>query len=62
MRRREGRGLQRLREVALTPGYLDFAEGSCLISWGRTRVLCAATVLETVPPFRLNRGGWLTAE
>ncbi len=62
MRRRDGRGPERLREVVLTPGYLDFAEGSCLISWGRTRVLCAATVLETVPPFRLNRGGWLTAE
>jgi ribonuclease PH len=49
--------------VTITPGYLDFAEGSCLITWGRTRVLCAATVLETVPPFRLSEGGgWVTAE
>ncbi|MCX5892753.1 MAG: ribonuclease PH [Deltaproteobacteria bacterium] len=63
MQRSGGRALNRLREVALTPGYLDFAEGSCLITWGRTRVLCAATVQETVPPFRLNSGGgWLTAE
>jgi len=63
MRRRGGRSLDRLREVSLTPGYLEYAEGSCLITWGRTRVLCAATVLETVPPFRLGGGGgWVTAE
>ena len=62
MRRRGGRSLDRLREVSLTPGYLEFAEGSCLIAWGRTRVLCAATVLETVPPFRLGSGGWVTGE
>jgi ribonuclease PH len=63
MRRRGGRSLDRLREVSLTPGYLEFAEGSCLITCGRTRVLCAATVLETVPPFRLGSGGgWVTGE
>ncbi len=63
MRRSGGRARDRLRPVSLTPGYLDFAEGSCLITWGRTRVLCAATLLETVPPFRLARGGgWVTAE
>ncbi|MCL4504230.1 MAG: ribonuclease PH [Deltaproteobacteria bacterium] len=63
MHRRGGRAPDQLREVAITPGYLDFAEGSCLITWGRTRVLCAATVQETVPPFRLHSGGgWLTAE
>jgi len=63
MRRSGGRAPNRLRPVSLTPGYLDFAEGSCLITWGRTRVLCAATVLETVPPFRLaSGGGWVTAE
>jgi ribonuclease PH len=49
--------------VTLTPGYLDFAEGSCLVSWGRTRVLCAASVVEQVPAFRLHRGGgWVTGE
>ena len=52
-----------LRAITIAPGYLDFAEGSCLITWGRTRVLCAATVQETVPPFRLSSGGgWVTAE
>ncbi len=63
MRRSGGRGPRSLRPVAVTPGYLDFAEGSCLITWGRTRVLCAASILETVPPFRLQTGGgWVTAE
>ena len=47
----------------ITPGYLDFADGSCLITWGRTRVICAATVTEQVPPFRLaSGGGWVTGE
>ena len=63
MRRAGGRGPEELRPVTITPGYLDFAEGSCLITWGRTRVLCAATVSETVPSLRLNSGGgWVTAE
>jgi len=63
MPRRGGRKPHQLREVSLTPNYLDFAEGSCLVTWGRTRVLCAATVLETVPSFRLHSGGgWITAE
>jgi ribonuclease PH len=62
-RRAGGRGWDQLRPLVLTPGYLDFAEGSCLVSWGRTRVLCAATVAEQVPPFRLGSGGgWVTAE
>jgi ribonuclease PH len=52
-----------LRPLAITPGFLDFAEGSVLITWGRTRVLCAASVLEEVPPFRRGSGGgWVTAE
>jgi ribonuclease PH len=63
MPRHGGRGPNQLRPVTITPGYLDFAEGSCLITWGRTRVVCAATVLETVPPFRLDSGGgWVTGE
>jgi ribonuclease PH len=49
--------------VAISPGYLDFADGSALVTWGRTRVLCAASVLEQVPPFRqASGGGWVTAE
>ena len=57
------RDYNQLRQIAITPGYLDFAEGSCLITWGRTRVICAATVNEVVPPFRLaSGGGWVTGE
>jgi ribonuclease PH len=49
--------------VAISPGYLDFADGSALVTWGRTRVLCAASVMEQVPPFRqASGGGWVTAE
>jgi len=63
MRRAEGRGVEELRPIAITPAYLDFAEGSALVTWGRTRVLCAATVLEKLPPFRQEAGcGWITAE
>ena len=43
-------------------GAAPFAEGSCLISAGTTRVLCTATVEEAVPPWREGRGGWVTAE
>ncbi len=63
MRRSGGRGARDLRPLAIEPGYLDFAEGSALIIWGRTRVLCAATVLDQVPPFKQYTGeGWVTAE
>jgi ribonuclease PH len=63
MRRSGRRENHELREITITPGYLDFAEGSCLITWGRTRVVCAATVSEVVPPFRLHTGGgWVTGE
>ncbi len=64
MRRRAGgRGTDELRGVVIAPAYLDFAEGSALITWGRTRVLGAATVLEKLPPFRQESGGgWITAE
>jgi ribonuclease PH len=61
--RRSTRADNQLREITIAPNYLDFAEGSCLITWGRTRVICAATVSEQVPPFRLHTGGgWVTAE
>jgi ribonuclease PH len=63
MRRPDTRDFHELRQITLLPGYLDFAEGSCLVTWGRTRVICAATVTEQVPPFRLPiGGGWVTAE
>jgi ribonuclease PH len=63
MRRINTRADHELREITITPGYLDFAEGSCLVTWGRTRILCAATVSEQVPPFRIQTGGgWVTGE
>ena len=63
MRRTGGRGPDELRAVSITPGYLDFAEGSALVNWGHTLVLCAASVLEQVPLFRQSSGGgWVTGE
>lgn len=52
----------RLRDVSLDLGVLPFAEGSCLIRAGRTRVLCAATVTAGVPRWREGAGGWVTGE
>jgi ribonuclease PH len=61
--RTDGRLADELRPVRITPGYLPYAEGSALIEMGQTRVICAATVEERVPPFLRNRGqGWVTAE
>lgn len=59
---RERRGDDELREVELELGAAPFAEGSCRIRTGRTRVLCTATVQEGVPEWREGQGGWLTAE
>jgi ribonuclease PH len=61
--RTDNRSSDQLRPVRLTPGYLLHAEGSVLIEAGRTRVICAASVEERVPPFLRNTGkGWITAE
>ena len=63
MQRNDGRALDQLRPVRITPNPLDFAEGSALIDVGRTRVLCAATIEERVPPWLKGKGlGWITAE
>ncbi len=63
MTRRDGRNPDELRPVALLPGYLEYAEGSCLASAGNTRVLCAASFEARVPPFLVGSGrGWVTAE
>lgn len=57
------RKAEQLRQVSFHPGYLDYPAGSVLISMGNTRVLCAATVEESVPRFLRGKGsGWLTAE
>jgi ribonuclease PH len=61
--RADGRGFDELRPVTIEPGPLAFAEGSALISIGNTRVLCAATIEEKVPPWLRGQGrGWVTAE
>ena len=62
-KRIDGRRVTELRPVSIKRGYLKNAEGSALIEMGGTRVLCAATVEERVPPFLRNTGrGWVTAE
>lgn len=61
--RTDGRTPAELRPVKVTRGYLKFAEGSVLIEMGDTKVICAATVEERVPPFLIGKGkGWMTAE
>src|SRR2546427_1486321 len=63
MIRIDSRSQTQLRPVRLTVDYLDYAEGSVLIEAGSTRVLCAASVEEKVPPFLEGKGkGWVTAE
>jgi len=57
MRRRSGREPHELRPIVIQPNYLEFADGSALVTWGRTQVLCAASVLDQVPAFRLESGG-----
>ncbi len=58
-----GRAADALRPVSLQRGYTCHAEGSVLVSFGQTKVLCTASVEEKVPPFKRGSGeGWLTAE
>ncbi len=59
----DGRAPDALREVRLTRHWLDHAEGSVLVEFGRTRVLCAASVTEGVPRWRRgSKLGWVTSE
>ena len=63
MPRPSGRAPDQMRAVSLEPGFAKYAEGSCLIRFGDTHVLCTASVDEKVPPFLRNTGrGWVTAE
>jgi ribonuclease PH len=63
MARIDGRHAADLRSVKITPNVLDFAEGSCLVEFGKTRVLCAASVEDRQPAFlRGTQSGWVTAE
>jgi len=61
--RPSGRAADELREVRIVRGYTRHAEGSALVEFGDTRVLCAATIETRVPPWMKGRGrGWVTAE
>jgi ribonuclease PH len=63
MTRSDGRSADELRSVRFERGWLDHAEGSALVSFGRTRVLCAASFTPGVPRWRRDSGlGWATAE
>jgi len=63
MVRSDGRAPRDLRPLTLEPGQAPYAEGSCLVTAGNTRVLCTASVEETLPPWRRASGlGWVTAE
>jgi len=61
--RPSGRAADELRPVSFTRGFTDHAEGSVLVAFGGTRVLCTASIEDSVPPFLRGKGqGWVTAE
>lgn len=63
MNRLDGRLADEMRTVKITRNYLKYPEGSVLIEVGNTKVICAATIEEKVPPFMKGTGeGWITAE
>lgn len=63
MTRPSGRAADQLREIEIIPGYSRHAEGSCLIKFGNTHVLCTASVEERLPGWMRGLGkGWVTAE
>jgi ribonuclease PH len=61
--RPSGRAPDQLRKISLEPGFSRHAEGSCLVKFGDTHVLCTASIDEKVPPWMRNTArGWITAE
>ena len=63
MIRLDGREANKLRKITITRNFTKYAEGSCLIEFGNTKVICTASFEESVPPFLKGKGsGWLTAE
>src|SRR5919198_4693390 len=61
--RADGRKFKQLRPLTITPGYIKTADGSVLIEFGDTKVICTAKLEERSPPFLRNSGkGWITAE
>jgi len=64
-KRNDGRALNELRNIEIIPGFLKNCSGSAVISFGNTRVLCAASVSTDLPPWMRSEnasGGWVTAE
>ena len=63
MQRPSGRSAEQLREISITRNYTCHAEGSVLVCFGDTRVICTASVEKGVPSFMRGEGrGWVTAE
>jgi ribonuclease PH len=63
MSRASGRGAEELRKIKITKGFMKYAEGSCLIEFGNTKVVCTASIEDGVPHFLRGKGqGWLTSE
>ena len=63
MTRQDGRGRHELRKIKVVKDYIKYAEGSCLITFGETKVIATASVEEGVPPFLRGKGcGWVTSE
>jgi len=61
--RKDGRKPEELRQIKITRDYLRFAEGSVLVEFGNTKVICSVSVQDGVPPFLKGKGqGWITAE
>jgi len=61
--RSDGRRPEELRPIRITPGFNRYAEGSALVEFGETKVICTASVEKKVPPFLEGKGkGWVTAE
>ena len=61
--RPSGRAPDQMRAIQMEPGFTRHAEGSCLVSFGDTRVLCTASVETNLPPWLRGKGrGWVTAE
>ncbi|MBD3296048.1 MAG: ribonuclease PH, partial [Candidatus Omnitrophica bacterium] len=61
--RKAGRKSDSLRKINIKKGFIEYAEGSCLFETGHTKVICTASVEESVPPFMRGKGrGWVTAE
>ena len=61
--RSDGRMPNGMRKINIVPGYIEYAEGSCLFEAGKTKVVCTASIEDGVPPFLRGKGtGWITSE